>query len=533
MFFFPKRTLELLGVMTAARCHSMKRDRRDPPRQPSRAKTGRIKRTAESARSREGVRGVRSTSEGGQNKPPEGRDPASVMVAQGGKREGMPPSVKQAKANNPKDKVRELQRSLWMRAKQSRTRRFHALYDRIYRRDVLCEAWKRVRRNGGAAGVDEKTLADIEREGVAEFLESIQAALKAGKYRPSPVKRRYIPKADGKQRPLGIPTVRDRVVQMAAKLVVEPIFEADFKPCSYGFRPKKSATQALEAIRKAGNYGYNFVLEADIRAYYDSIDQSKLMEMLAERITDRRVQKLIRQWLKAGVLEGGTVKESLAGTPQGGVISPLLANIYLNSLDHAWERERSQLGVLVRYADDFVVMCKTESQAKEAFRWVTKQIAQLGLTLHPDKTRLVDLRRGKEGFVFLGCVHRKRRSVRRNPRAYSMQWWPSPKAMKNVRARVHGLTDVRGNRAKDVKEVVAALNPVVRGWGNYFRFGNSDREFGRLDNYIYRRITRWMWRRGGQRSRHRPELWPSERLHRLGLHRLQGTVTYLSNAAFA
>ena len=301
----------------------MKWDRRDPPRRPSRAKTGRIRRTAESVRSREGVRGVRSTCEGGQNKPPEGRDPASVMVAQGGKREGMPAvRLRRTGANNPKDKVRELQRSLWMRAKQSSTRRFHALYDRIYRRDVLWEAWKRVRRNGGAAGVDEKTLADIERRGVVEFLEGIQAALKAGKYRPSPVGRRYIPKADGKQRPLGIPTVRDRVVQMAAKLVVEPIFEADFRPCSYGFRTKKSATQALEAIRKAGNYGYNFVLEADIRAYYDSIDQSKLMEMLAERITDRRVLKLIRQWLRAGVLDGGTVRESLAGTPQGGVMTP-------------------------------------------------------------------------------------------------------------------------------------------------------------------------------------------------------------------
>ena len=172
----------------------------------------------------------------------------------------MPPPVKQAGANNPKDKVQKLKRSLWMRAKQSRTRRFHALYDRIYRRDVLWEAWKRVRRNGGAAGVDEKTLGDIEREGVAKFLEGIQTALKAGKYRPSPVGRRYIPKADGKQRPLGIPTVRDRVVQMAAKLVVEPIFEADFRPCSYGFRTKKSETQALEAIRKAGSCGYNFVL---------------------------------------------------------------------------------------------------------------------------------------------------------------------------------------------------------------------------------------------------------------------------------
>ena len=418
----------------------------------------------------------------------------------------MPPSVKQAKANNPKDKVRELQRSLWMRAKQSRTRRFHALYDRIYRRDVLCEAWKRVRRNGGAAGVDEKTLADIEREGVAEFLESIQAALKAGKYRPSPVKRRYIPKADGKQRPLGIPTVRDRVVQMAAKLVVEPIFEADFKPCSYGFRPKKSATQALEAIRKAGNYGYNFVLEADIRAYYDSIDQSKLMEMLAERITDRRVQKLIRQWLKAGVLEGGTVKESLAGTPQGGVISPLLANIYLNSVDHAWERERNQLGVLVRYADDFVVMCKTESQAKEALRWVTKQMAQLGLTLHPDKTRIVS---EAEGFDFLGY---------RFERGHH---WPRKKSLTKFRDGIRVLT--RRANGKSLDEIIAKLNSKLRGWYGYFKHSCKS-TLTKQDGWIRRRLRTILNKREG-RSRWKVtkrdhQRWPNAYFHAQGLFSL-------------
>lgn len=448
------------------------------------------------------------------------------MAALGGKREGMPPEA----ANTPVDKVRELQRSLWTSAKRSKTRRFHALYDRIHRSDVLWEAWRRVRRNGGTAGADETTLAEIERQGVAEFLGEIQAALKAGAYRPAPVKRRYIPKADGKLRPLGIPTVRDRVAQMAAKLVVEPVFEADFKPCSYGFRPKKSAVQALEAVRKAGNCGYNFVLDADIRGYFDSIDRKKLMEMLEERITDRRVLKLMRKWLEAGVLEGGTVKETLAGTPQGGVISPLLANVYLNRLDRYWDRECGEVGVLVRYADDFVVMCKTEARVKEAHRRVAEVMARLGLTLHPEKTRLVDLRNGREGFTFLGCVNRKRRSVRRNPRKHSMQRWPSPKAMANIRLKVHKLTSVRGNRAKDVKEAVGALNPVLRGWGNYFRTGNSDREFHRLDRYVHARLTRWLWRRGGQRPQDSYRLWPPERLHRLGLHRLQGTGVYLSKA---
>jgi len=264
-------------------------------------------------------------------------------------------------ANNPNEKVRQLQRKLYVCAKQSRTRRFHALYDRIYRSDVLWEAWRRVRSNHGAAGIDAETIQAIEQRGVGELLAEIEAALRAGRYRPSPVKRRYIPKADGKQRPLGIPTVRDRVVQMAAKMVIEPIFEADFQPSSYGFRPKKSATQALEAIREAGNQGHNFVVDADIQGYFDNIQRDTLMELMKERVSDRRVLKLIRQWLEAGVMEEGTVRETLAGTPQGGVISPLLANIYLNKLDRIWAARCGPLGILMRYADD----CAPRAQRAE------------------------------------------------------------------------------------------------------------------------------------------------------------------------
>ncbi len=433
--------------------------------------------------------------------------------------------------NNPRDKVRELQRRLWVSAKGSRTRRFHALYDRIYRDDVLWEAWKRVRRNRGAAGVDRQTLAAIEEMGVKQWLGQIQADLRAGRYRPKPVRRRYIPKQGGKRRPLGIPTVRDRVVQMATKIVVEPIFEADFSECSYGFRPKRSATQALEAIREAGNRGHNHVVDADIRSYFDSIDQEKLMMLVEERICDRKVLKLIRKWLGAGVLVDGAWSETLVGTPQGGVISPLLANIYLNAFDRTWNRHCGHLGKLVRYADDFVVMCRKKSQAREARRRIGLIMDRMGLELHPDKTRLVNLAWGKESFEFLGCTHRKCRSIQRNPRLYFMQRWPCPWARKRLRRRVHDLTNDSRAGVKDVMEMITDLNPVLRGWGNYFRTGNAATRFNEIDSYVIWRLRRFLVRRKGRHLKAgEASRWTREYFEALGLIRLRGTIRYPDRA---
>jgi RNA-directed DNA polymerase len=405
------------------------------------------------------------------------------------------------------ENIRTLQRKLYRKAKQEPACRFHALYDKVYRADILSHAYNLVRANKGSAGIDGVTFEAIEeQEGVTAFLAELGEALRSRTYHPDPVRRVMIPKRDGSQRPLGIPTIRDRVAQMAVKLVIEPVFEADFCATSYGFRPKKSAHDAVDDVTYALNTGHTEVIDADLSKYFESIPHANLMAVVAERICDGALLRLIRMWLKAPVVEMdkkgtkrnvGGGRDNRKGTPQGGVISPLLANLYLHLLDRIWERRQLQtrLGArIVRYADDIVILCReTSGKAMAVLRQI---LERLGLALNEAKTRIVNAFEGE--FDFLGFTIRMGKG--RKTGGYYPHVQPSKRSVQAIKDRITGLTK-RDRTIMPLDWIVNEVNATVRGWVGYFHYRNCSQSLGQVRYHLEQRMMTQLRKRYKVRDR--------------------------------
>ena len=436
-----------------------------------------------------------------------------------------------AKANNTEDKARQLREKLYLAAKTGQTRRFHALYDKVYRTDFLENAWEQVKRNRGSAGTDGESITDILEKGPEHVLSEIQETLEAKRYRPKSVKRVYIPKPDGRQRPLGIPTIRDRIVQTSTKALLEPIFEADFLDCSYGFRPGRSPHDALESIRKSNNAGYTVVLDADISGYFDNINHDRLIECVEKRISDRRIVKLVRQWLSSGVIEPDGFHETELGTPQGGVISPLLANIYLHEFYKFWTEQTDVKGILVRYCDDFVILFRTEKEAERGMKLVQCKMREMGLRLHDKKTKIVETKGGREGFEFLGFHNHRVRSPKY--RKFYLQKWPGQKAMNRLRSKIKDVLNRRSTLTWSLDFLIDVLNPMLRGWMSYFKYGNSSKKFSQIDRYIQERLALWWSKKRNKSGRRWGIDFTYVKYKESGIQILTGNVVYWSKRSKA
>ena len=428
------------------------------------------------------------------------------------------------------EKIRELQRKLYRKAKQEKEFRFYILYDKGYRLDILSHAYSLVGANKGACGVDGITFERIEEKGVQKYLEGIVEELKSKTYEPMPVRRVYIPKPDGSTRPLGIPTVRDRIVQMAVKIVIEPIFEADCQENSYGSRPKRDAHQALNDVSYDLRYGKYEVIDADISKYFDTIAHDKLLALVAKRIVDKNILRLIKQWVKAPVVEEDNGKEKYKGndkgTPQGGVISPLFANIYLNELDTIWKTKKVQerLGArLIRYTDDFVVLCKGDTE--RLLKGIKVVLGDLQVSLNEEKTKVVDAREGS--FNFLGFTIKVEENPKTGKRFPLIV--PSKKAMRSIRAEIKNLT-CRRTLALPKVVVVNKLNEIVRGWVHYFYYANCSNELMKLKGYLEERVRIYLRRKHRTKSRGY-KTFPYQYLYEdLGLYKIPTTAPWTQTA---
>jgi RNA-directed DNA polymerase len=477
----------------------------------------------------QGIGGGHSTAELRDNRR-EGRAATFIRRTKQGKAAGLPPQGKaqprtrQARRKAPArlDNARKLQRTLYRVAKQQPERRFTLLYDKVCRQDILREAWQRVKSNKGAAGVDQVDIDAIRDYGEDRFLNELEQELRSRRYRTALVRRVHIPKPGqpGKTRPLGIPTVKDRVVQMAVKLVIEPLFEADFMPCSFGFRPKKTPRMALSAIVQSVNEGYSFVADVDLKSYFDTISHELLLELVERRVGDVQILRLIRAWLKAGVMEEGKVTHPDRGSPQGGVISPTLSNIFLHEVDRQWCRSDGvALGDvrLVRYADDMVLLARTEQQARVAWEQLQAQFAALRLVVNQEKSRLTRL---AEGFAFLGFEFRK-------APGRMLLMWPREKACRNIRQRVRDAVRSFPSNGQ-VGVVIQKLNPILNGWCTYFRVGNSNRTFHKVDWAVRSELQLWLRRKHQCPWRTAKKRWGYHFLHdRCRLYQMVGKVSHL------